>query len=120
MKNKPEKNKLLQLAELLYQELGPIDQLVEITGESMSPTFNHGSLVALCDLQNPELLYWSQYYYVLDANGQGLVRRVYASDIQNCIKLVSDHPDQIVHPPMSISWSQIKSISKVKAEIVKY
>jgi len=120
MKNKPEKNKLLKLAELLYQKLGPIDQLVEITGESMSPTFRHGSLVALCALPNPELLYWSQHYYILDTNGQGLVRRVYASDIQNCIQLVSDHPDQNKYPAFSISWNQIKAIFKVKAEIVKH
>ena len=120
MKNKIEKNKLLQLAELLYAHLGHIDRLVEITGDCMIPAFKPGSLVALKTLPNPELLYWSEYYYIIDKNGQGLVRRVYASKIQKCITLVADHPDQDKHPPISISWNQVKSIYKVKAEIVKH
>lgn len=120
MKNKSEKGKLLQLAELLYAHLGQIDQLVEITGDSMIPAFKPGSLVALKTLPNPELLYWSEYYYIIDNNGQGLVRRVYASEIQNCIKLVSDHPDQDKFPPMAISWNEITAIYKVRAGIVKH
>jgi hypothetical protein len=120
MKNKIAKDKLLQLAELLYAHLGQIDQLVEITGDSMIPVFKPGSLVALKTLLNPELLYWSEYYYIIDSNGQGLVRRVYASEIQNCITLVSDHPDQGKYPAISISWNQIKAIFKVRAEIVKH
>ena len=120
MKNKPEKDKLLQLAELLYGHLGQIDQLVEITGDCMFPTFKAGSLVVLKTLLNPERLYRAEYYYIIDSNGQGIVRRVYASEIQNCIKLVSDYPDQSKYPPISISWSQIKAIYKVKAEIVKH
>ncbi len=120
MKNKPEKDKLLLIAEMLYSHLGQIDQLVEISGDCMCPTFKHGSLVALKTLPNPELLYWSEYYYIIDSNGQGLVRRVYASEIQNCIKLVSDHSDQGKYPAISISWNQINAIYKVRAEIVKH
>jgi hypothetical protein len=120
MKNKPEKDKLLRLSELLYDRIGPIDELVEMVGDSMMPTFKPGSLVALKALPNPELLYWSEYYYIIDDNDQSLVRRVYASEIQNCIKLVSDHPDQGTYPPIFISWNQVKAIYKVKAEIVKH
>lgn len=120
MKSKPNKNKLLQLAELLYSHLGKIDQLAEVTGDSMIPSFKPGSLVALTFLYNPELLHWSEYYYIIDTNGQTLIRRVYPSEIQNCILLVSDHPDQNKHPPFSISKNQIRNIFKVRAEIVKH
>jgi hypothetical protein len=120
MKNKTEKDKLLRLAEILYARLGQIDELVEMIGDSMIPTFKPGSLVALKALPNPELLYWSEYYYIIDSTGQGLVRRVYASEIQNCITLVADHPDQSKYPAISISKNKIKTIFKVKAEIVKH
>ena len=120
MKNKPDKNRLLQLATLLYTHLGQVDKLVEITGESMAPTFRSGSLAVLSAMPNPELLNWSEYYYIIDTNGQGRVRRVYASEIQNCIKLVADHPDQDKYPPVAMNWNQIKAIFKVRAEIVKH
>lgn len=120
MKNKLNKNKLLRLAELLYEHLGHFDQLVEVTSDSMVPTFKPGSLIVLTNLPNPDLLHWSQYYYIVDSNGQGMLRRVYASKIQNCISLVSDHPDEGKYPAISISRSQIKAIFKVRGEIVKH
>jgi len=120
MMKKPEKGELLRLAELLYDRMGPIDDMIEIIGDSMAPTFNPGSLAMISNMPYPDILMWSEYYYIIDTNGQGRVRRVYESKIQNCIKLVSDHPDQDKYPPMAISWNLIKAIYTVRAGIVKH
>lgn len=119
LNDKPDQDKLLHIAELLYSHVGPIDQLIEITDESMIPTFKPRSLAALNNMLYPDLLVWSEYYYIIDSNDLGLVRRVYASDKPNYIKLVSDHPDQFIYPPIEIYRNQIKAIYKVRAAIVK-
>ena len=120
MKYKPNKNELLRLAELLYDRIGPIDDMIEIIGDSMIPTFKPGSLAMISKMPYPDILMWSEYYYIVDTNGQGRVRRVYESNIQNCIKLVTDHPDQDKYPPISIGWNAIKAIYIVRAGIVKH
>ena len=109
-----------QILQKLLTLLGPADSIVEVWGDSMYPTFRHGSLVVISSLQNPQILNWAEYYYIVDKNGIGNIRRVYASEIQNCIKLLSDNPDQEKYPPIDRHWNHIEEIYKVKAEILKH
>ena len=109
-----------QILQKLLALLGPADSLVEVWGDSMYPTFKHGSLAVISSLQNPQILNWAEYYYIVDKNGIGNIRRVYASEIQNCIKLLSDNPDQEKYPPIDRHWNHIEAIYKVKAEILKH
>ena len=99
--------------------LGNIDGMVEVKGNSMEPTYKSGSRVAISRLNNHKILEWGHCYFILDKNWQGIVRRVYKSDTQNRIKLVSDYPDQSLFPPFYRSWNEIVAIFKVNACITK-
>ena len=109
-----------KLIENLFSQLGKIDQAVEVYGDSMNPTFKYGSLIAISSLLGPLLITWAECYYVVDKNGLGNVRRVYASTIENSIKLSADNPDQQKYPPINRSWNHIEAIYKVRAEIIKH
>jgi phage repressor protein C with HTH and peptisase S24 domain len=97
--------------------LGEVDGLVEITNESMEPTFSKGSRIAITRLKNQRLLDWGECYYLIDKNWQSSIKRIYPGESSEKIQLVSDNPDRTKYPPYEREWSQIETICKVKAEI---
>jgi hypothetical protein len=99
------------------QCLGEVDGLVEITNESMEPTFSKGSRIAITRLKNQRLLDWGECYYLIDKNWQSSIKRIYPGESSEKIQLVSDNPDRTKYPPYEREWSQIETICKVKAEI---
>jgi len=109
-----------QILQKLLNLFGSADNLVEVWGDSMHPTFRHGSLAVVSSLQNQQLLNWGGHYYIVDKNGVGNIRRVYAGEFQNSIKLLCDNPDQEKYPPINRYWDHIEAIYKVKAEILKH
>lgn len=99
--------------------LGNIEGLIEVTSNSMEPTYINGCRIAITRLNDYRILNWGQCYYILDKNWQGIVRRVYKSENENSIKLVSDHADQIMFPPFNRSWDEIAAIFQIIACIIK-
>lgn len=99
--------------------LDTVEGVVEVTGDSMEPTFKSGCRVAITRLNDYRMLDWGLYYYIIDTNWKGLVRRVYQGDTPNTIRLVSDSPYQERYPPIQRNWDQIKTIFKIIAWIIK-
>ena len=99
--------------------LGYVEGMIEITGNSMEPTYTNGCRIAIARLNDYRLLNWGQFYYILDKNWQGIVRRVYESENKDSIKLVSDYADQIISPPFYRYWNEIAAIFKIIACINK-
>lgn len=99
--------------------LGDVEGVIEVIGDSMEPTFKSGCRVAITRLKDYRILDWGLYYYIIDTNWKGLVRRVYQGDIPNTIRLVSDNPHQERYPPIQRSWNQIEGIFKIIAWIIK-
>jgi len=99
--------------------LDTVEGVIEVTGDSMEPTFKSGCRVAITRLNDYRMLNWGLYYYIIDTNWKGLVRRVYQGDIPNTIRLVSDSPHQERYPPIQCNWDQIKTIFKIIAWIIK-
>jgi phage repressor protein C with HTH and peptisase S24 domain len=100
--------------------LGEVEGVIEVSGESMAPTFINGCRVALIRLNDHRLLQWGLYYYIIDKNWQGIVRRVYQGETKSSIRLVSDHPNQEKFPPIQCNWEHIEAIFRVKAGVMKY
>jgi transcriptional regulator with XRE-family HTH domain len=100
--------------------LGPVDGVIEVTGESMAPTFVNGCRVGIIRLNNSKILNWGLHYYIIDKNWQGIVRRVYQGDTINSVLLVSDHPNQELFPPIYREWDQIEAVFKIMAGILRY
>ncbi|MBO9200228.1 MULTISPECIES: helix-turn-helix transcriptional regulator [Niastella] len=100
--------------------LGTVDGSIEIIGNSMEPTFCNGGRIAISRLSDNRSLIPGQYYYIIDTNWQGIVRRVYPGERGNSILLVADNPDQLKHPPIEKSLDQVAAIFKVGAALIKF
>jgi len=100
--------------------LGPVEGVIEVTGESMAPTFINGCRVGIIRLNDYKILDWGLHYYIIDKNWQGIVRRVYQGETDNSLRLVSDSPNQEKFPPINRQWAQIEAIFRVIAGILKY
>jgi transcriptional regulator with XRE-family HTH domain len=100
--------------------LGAAEGVVEVVGQSMEPTFVNGCRIVISRLKDSRNLHWGLYYYIIDTNWHGIVRRVYQTSGQNSLRLVADNADQLKYPPIEISRDQIESIFKVSAAIIKY
>jgi hypothetical protein len=83
----------------------------------MAPNFTMGSWIVIGRLKCIRALVWGCYYYIIDLNLKGILRRILPSIKENCIQLVCDQPDQENYPPIDIHWDQIKTIFKVMAGI---
>jgi len=99
--------------------LGNMEGIVEVAGESMNPTYQNGCRIVIMRLKEPRRLNWGECYFIIDNNWQGTVRRIYPSDINDSIKLVSDNPNQEKYPAYQLQWSEIRGIFKVVAAILK-
>jgi len=99
--------------------LGPVEGIIEVSGESMAPTFINGCRVAISRLNNYRILDWGWYYYIIDKNWQGYVRRIYPGETENSLCLMSDNPNQDKFPPIQRQWEHIEAIFRVMAAIWK-
>jgi transcriptional regulator with XRE-family HTH domain len=100
--------------------LGPVDGVIEVTGESMAPTFGNGCRIGILRLNDSRILNWGLHYYIIDKNWQGIIRRVYQGDTTNSLLLVSDSPNQELFPPIHREWDQIEAVFKITAGILRY
>lgn len=100
--------------------LGPVDGIIEVTGESMAPIFSNGCRVGIIRLNDSRILNWGLHYYIIDKNWQGIVRRVYQGETADSLLLVSDNPNQDLFPPIHRQWEQIEAIFKIIAGILRY
>lgn len=99
--------------------LGPVDGVIEVIGDSMSPTFSNGCRIVIIRLNDFKILAWGLCYYIIDNNRMGLVRRVYQGQAENWLLLVADNPNQAMFPPIQRQQSDIGAIFKVVAGIQK-
>jgi phage repressor protein C with HTH and peptisase S24 domain len=97
-----------------------VDGVIEVIGDSMEPTFPNGCRVTISRVNDNLALSWGLYYYIIDANWQGIVRRVYQGDKENSLRLVSENPDQLKYPPIERTMDQVTAIFRVCASIIKY
>lgn len=100
--------------------LGTVEGVVEVTGESMAPTFSNGCRVGIIRLHNYRILDWGLYYYIIDKNWQGSVRRIYQGETESSLCLVADNPNQDKFPPIQRQWDHIEAIFRVTAGILKF
>jgi len=100
--------------------LGHVEGVLEVTDESMEPTFKKGCRIAITRLKDPQIIYWGECYFIIDKNGQGSLKRLYKGTTDDNILLVSDNPNKEKYPPTELKINKIEAILKVKACIFKY
>ena len=95
-------------------EFARADFLIRVKGDSMTPKFNGGDIVA-CKKIHERLFFQWHRIYVIYTNSQGvMIKRVEHSDRQGCIRLVSDNP---AYQPFDIPESDISDIALVMGAI---
>jgi phage repressor protein C with HTH and peptisase S24 domain len=98
--------------------IGIVDGVVECVGHSMYPVFPNGSRIAVKKLEDKTLIQPGEFYYLIDTNYEGYVKRIYVED--DGLVLSSENPDREKYPAFKRKWSQIVSLFKVKADITKH
>jgi len=97
--------------------LGNIEGIIEINDDSMEPVFKRGGRATIYRLADQRLLTWGKYFFVIDKNLKGIIRRIYPGKTADTILLVSENAQ---YPPITRQWDQIESIFLVTAVILKH
>lgn len=96
--------------------IGKSDGVIEIVGSSMSPTYLNGTRIAVRKLEDKQLIYPNECYYIIDANYDGRVKRLIKSEKEDHIILRSDNKE---YPDVELPWSKIISVCKILCRIIK-
>lgn len=96
--------------------IGKSDGVIEIVGYSMNPTYVNGTRIAVRKLEDKELIYPGECYYVIDANYDGRVKRLFKSEKSDHIILRSDNKE---FPDVEFHWDKILAVCKILCRIIK-
>lgn len=96
--------------------IGNVDGVIPVTGDSMEPKFKSGNWIALRKLRYTKIINAGYYYYVVDKNLTGLLRRVQPASENNSIILIAENTQ---YPEMVRKMDDVLAIFSVEAVIVK-
>lgn len=96
--------------------IGKSDGVIEIVGDSMNPTYVNGTRIAVRKLEEKELVYPNECYYVIDINYDGRVKRLMKSEKKDHIILHSDNKE---YPDVEFNWNKILAVCKILCRIIK-
>ena len=89
--------------------------LLRVSGDSMSPKYHSGDLVAC--LKIDELTFWQWHrVYAINTRNQGiLIKRIEKSDVPDAVTCVSENP---AYDPFDINKQEIVSVALVLGGVV--
>jgi transcriptional regulator with XRE-family HTH domain len=96
--------------------IGNVDGVIPVTGDSMEPKFKSGNWIALKKLRYTKIINAGYYYYVVDKNLTGLLRRVQPASENNSIILIAENNQ---YPEIVRKMDDVLAIFSVEAVIVK-
>jgi phage repressor protein C with HTH and peptisase S24 domain len=97
--------------------IGEVDGVIPVIGDSMEPKFKSGNLVALKKLRFTKIINAGYYYYVIDKNHKGLLRRVRPGAENNSIILSAENEND--YPEITRKMDDILAIFSIEAVIMK-
>ena len=90
------------------------DFLIRVKGDSMSPKYCGGDLVACKKLKETYFLQWGRCYVIFTRSQGVMIKRVQPSEKDGCIKCVSDNPK---YAPFDVPQEDVLSIALVNGAI---
>jgi transcriptional regulator with XRE-family HTH domain len=96
--------------------IGNVDGVIPVSGDSMEPKFKSGNWIALKKLRYTKIINAGYYYYVVDKNLSGLLRRVQPAAENNSIILLAENTQ---YPEIVRKMDDVLAIFSVEAVIVK-
>lgn len=98
----------------VVKEFNDSDFLIRVKGDSMSPKFTGGDIVACKKVYSMLFFQWGRVY-VLYTQSQGvMIKRIQPSEREDCIKCVSDNEK---YAPFDVPKSDIVSLALVNGSI---
>jgi len=95
-------------------EFKDCDFLIRVKGDSMTPRYTGGDLLACRKVPDVFFLQWGRCYVVLTRSQGCMVKRVEPSEKDGCIKCVSDNPR---YAPFDVPMDDIVSVALVNGSI---
>jgi SOS-response transcriptional repressor LexA len=96
-------------------EFRDADFLIRVKGDSMSPKFNGGDIVACKKIKEMTFFQWNRIYVIYTESQGILIKRVMPSDDDSSITLVSDNK---AYQPFNVPKSEISAIALVLGAII--
>lgn len=98
----------------VVREFNDCDFLIRVKGDSMSPKFTGGDIVACKKVKSLLFFQWG-HVYVLYTESQGvMIKRILPSEKEDCVKCVSDNEK---YAPFDVPKSDIVSLALVNGLI---
>ena len=97
--------------------IGEVDGVIPVTGDSMEPKFKSGNLVALKKLRFTRIINAGYYYYIIDKNLKGLLRRLRPAAESNSIILSAENEKN--YPETTRQFDDVLAIFSIEAVIMK-
>jgi len=97
--------------------IGDVDGVIPVTGESMEPRFRSGNWIAIKKLRFIKIINAGFFYYIIDKNHTGLIRRVRPAGENNSIVLTAENGKD--YPEITRKMDEILAIFSIEAVIFK-
>lgn len=97
--------------------IGDVDGVIPVTGDSMEPRFRSGNLIAIKKLRFTRIINAGAFYYIVDINHTGLIRRVRPAGETNSIILIAENGKD--YPETTRKMDEILAIFSIEAVIFK-
>lgn len=97
--------------------IGVVDGVIPVTGDSMEPKFKNGNLIALKKLRFIKIINAGYYYYIIDKNNKGLLRRLRPAAESNSIILTAENEKD--YPETTRQFDDVLAIFSIEALITK-
>lgn len=97
--------------------IGEVDGVIPVTGESMEPRFRSGNWIAIKKLRYTKIINAGFFYYIVDKNHTGLIRRVRPAGENNSIILTAENGND--YPEITRKMDEILAIFSIEAVIFK-
>lgn len=88
-----------------------VQLVVHFTEGSMIPLYRPGCRLCLRQVRHIRSLVWGNVYYFVDLNEKGILRRVYATEEEEAIKLISYDPAE--YPPIIRQYDELNAVYEV-------
>ena len=98
--------------------IGEVDGLIQVNNSSsMEPAYKSGTWIALRKLRFAKTIIAGHYYYIIDVNLQGVIRRIKPAAENNSIILISDNEND--YPTMTMKMEEILAIFRIETTVTK-
>jgi transcriptional regulator with XRE-family HTH domain len=107
---------ILVATRIVVPVIGDVDGVIPVTGDSMEPKFRSGNWIAIKKLRFTKIINAGFFYYVVDKNFKGIIRRVRPAGENNSIILSAENKE---YPETTRKMEEVLAIFSIEAVIFK-